>query len=65
MAILEWAILQLSSYRPGSWVGFIVIALLAACLLGRPGIVLGHLLVAGLVVMPDPASVRAEMNRPG
>jgi hypothetical protein len=56
---------QLVSYGPATWLLFVAVAFLAAFLLRLPGVLLGHLLLAGLIVVLDGQWIQSEMHKPG
>jgi len=60
----EWIIWQLISYSPLTWTGFVAIALFAAWAGGRIGVIIGHFVVAVLVVARDLHWIRTEMQKP-
>jgi len=63
VTILEWCLLEILSY--GSvWLIFLAITLLAAYFLRIPGVVLGHLLVAAIIVMCDMHWIGSAMRKP-
>ena len=65
MRIILWALSELASYGLWPWVLFLAIATSTAYLLRLPGVLLGHLLVAGAVVYLDVQWIQAEMAKPG
>ncbi len=65
LLIVRFIVLELASYGPYAWVGFISLTILLARTLGRPGIFLGHLLILAAVCALDVAWVQAAMARPG
>src|SRR5512133_2312878 len=65
MCVIDWALSQIASYGVLPWLAFVSVAALTAYLLRTPGVLLGHLLVAGAVVYLDVQWIQAEMAKPG
>ena len=63
--IFYWAFSQLTSFGVGPWALFVAIAFATAYSLRGPGIFLGHLLVAIVVVDLDVQCIQSEMRKPG
>jgi hypothetical protein len=65
LGIIYWAFSQLISYGVWPWVMFVTIACAAAYFFRKPGIFLGHVLVAIAVVVFDVQWIQSEMRKPG
>lgn len=65
MPILRWALFEMTSYGVGPWLAFMAVAVLAARTLGGPGVVLGHLLIAGAVIALDIRWAQSAIRKPG
>lgn len=65
MGMIYGAFLELISYGVWPWVLFVAIAFAAAYGLRAPGIFLGHVLVALVVVFLDVRWIQSEMHNPG
>jgi hypothetical protein len=65
LPIVYWALSQLLSYSILPWLGFVAIAFSAPWLLRKPGIILGHILVALAVTVLDVQWIQSEIHKPG
>src|SRR5204862_8229779 len=63
--IIHWTFSQLTSYGLWPWLLFVAIAFIAAYFLRLRGIILGHILVAIIVVLLDLRWIQSEMHKPG
>jgi hypothetical protein len=64
MNVFLWAILQLLSYDPLTWMALIGIAFTAARLGGVLGMFAGHVVIAGIITVLDVRWVTAAMRQP-
>src|SRR5204862_4786083 len=62
--IIHWTFSQLTSYGLWAWLLFVAIAFIPAYFLRLRGIILGHILVAIIVVLLDLRWIQSEMHKP-
>lgn len=64
MIILYWAISQILSYGVPEWGVFLAVAAGAAFTLRWPGVVVGQVVIAGMIVVQDVRWIQSEIHKP-